>query len=194
MRIVGAVLAGGASSRMGTDKSMLSIGGTPAIKHICTNLEKVVNELVLITHKPDQYDFLNIPVYQDVFPGKGPLAGLHSVMYHKPADAYLLAACDMPFLNQEVCEFLVKQLPGYDAVLPVYAGKRQPLAAVIGYKAFPVIQRMLEENQLKIGLLFEQIRTKEQCEFPFPDKVLVKHFFNMNHPHEYEKAKEYFTN
>lgn len=192
MHIVGAILAGGASSRMGTDKSMLSLGGVPTIEHICVNLKVVVDELVVITHKPDQYKFLSTPAYQDLYPGKGPLAGLHAAMYHRPADAYVLAACDMPFFNKEICKFLIEQLPGNEAILPIFDGKRQPLASIVGKEAFPIVEEMLDKDIRKIGLLFEQIKTKKQDSFPFPEEDLFKHFFNMNYPDEYEKAKSVY--
>lgn len=194
MHIVGVVLAGGASSRMGTDKSILDLGGKTVIEHICNKVSEAADETILITNKPEIYYFLDIPSFKDIYLGKGPLAGLHSAMHHKPGDAYILTACDMPLIEPDICKFLVSQLGDHDAVLPVFGEKKQPLAAVYSRKVMKKAEELLQKDMLKIGLLFGQLNTVRQTRFPFPDQVLEKHFFNMNHPHEYELAKTHFEN
>lgn len=191
MHVTGVVLAGGQSSRMGQDKSLLPLNGKPAITHICEALAAVCDDLIIISNTPEKYGFLDLPIYKDVSTGKGPLAGLHAAMHHHQSDAYLLTACDMPFIESEIYSFLIEQLKENDAIVPLYGNYKQPLAAVYRRNVLPHIASLLRNDQLKMAMLLENIKVKYQVNFPFTEEVVKKHFFNMNHPEEYEQAKQW---
>jgi len=67
-----AIMAGGKSSRMGTDKSFVPLLGKPMIEHVIERLAGLgQEETLLITNRLDDYRHLGLPIYQDVIPGKG---------------------------------------------------------------------------------------------------------------------------
>ena len=72
--VTGIILSGGKSSRMGVNKSLLKIGELTIIERVRDLMKSLFNEVILITNDPADYKFLNIPIYEDVFTRKGPLA------------------------------------------------------------------------------------------------------------------------
>jgi len=192
VHVTGVILAGGLSSRMGQDKSLLPFNDKPAIEHICEALAKASDDLIIISNHPEKYAFLDFPVYRDLFYGKGPLSGLHAAMHYHQSDAYMLAACDMPFIQPEIYKFLIEQLGEDEIIVPVYENLKQPLAAVYSRNTLPSIESLLQQDRLKMAFLFDLMKVKYQAIFPFTNDILEKHFFNMNHPEEYSKAKDWF--
>ena len=83
--ITGIILSGGKSSRMGKNKSLLKIGDKTIIERMCDLMKSLFTEIILITNTPDDYSFLDLTVYKDVYKHKGPLAGIHSVSKYCPA-------------------------------------------------------------------------------------------------------------
>src|SRR5690242_13108778 len=57
--VTGVILAGGASSRMGANKALLEIDGTPLIEHIHRKLARIFRDVVIITNTPEDYAFLS---------------------------------------------------------------------------------------------------------------------------------------
>ncbi|WP_164668808.1 molybdenum cofactor guanylyltransferase [Virgibacillus doumboii] len=190
MNICGVVLTGGESSRMGTNKSLLTLTGKPVIEHITTELKTCSNSVSVITNDPPSYKFLGTNLYADRYPGKGPLAGLESAIYHGDASVYLCAACDMPFVSKEVYNYLLNALQDFDAVIPVYNKKLHPLSGIYTNKILPKIQQQLDNDERKVRGLFDHISVNYISTYGnIPENVLTRHFFNMNYPDQYESAK-----
>jgi molybdopterin-guanine dinucleotide biosynthesis protein A len=103
MKILGIILAGGLSTRMeGQDKALLSLAGSPLIKHTIDRLENQVDGLVInVNQNHNQYEKFNFPVISDTIGGHlGPLAGILSGMNYASAHNYthvITAASDTPF-------------------------------------------------------------------------------------------------
>jgi len=194
MGVSAAILAGGKSSRMGTNKSLLLLDGKSVIERISNSLQDMCNECFIIANDQKPYEQLGMPIYQDDHPGQGPLAGLEAALIHAKSDLVLLAACDMPFADPAVYRLLLDQLGGADAAVPVYAGRMHPLSGLYRKTALPAVQSCLEQGNLRMKSFLNLIQTKELSHFPElgPD-ILDKHFFNMNTPEEYEAAKRILT-
>ncbi|MCJ0931061.1 molybdenum cofactor guanylyltransferase [Virgibacillus halodenitrificans] len=186
----GIILAGGKSSRMGTNKSLLPLGGKTSIEHIFNEMSLFTDEITIVANDPTLYRFLNTDIVADRYTGKGPLAGLESVMYYKKADLYFVAACDMPFVNKSVYDWLQKQISHYSAAVPIFNEKTHPLAGVYKREVLPKVQEQLAQNNLRMKSFFEHIDIKYVEDYNgIPRRVLEKHFFNMNHPDQYREAK-----
>ena len=76
--ITAIILAGGESSRIGTDKALLKINGELVIEKIYKLLTNIFSEIIIISNKPDDFQFLTTKVYKDIYPHFGPLSGIHS--------------------------------------------------------------------------------------------------------------------
>lgn len=190
MNTCGAILSGGKSSRMGTNKSLLTIDNQPIIQKISEELKQCNDEVIVVSNQHETYDFLGVKQVSDRYIDKGPLAGLETALYHVNADVYMFAACDMPFISSEVYKFLLQQLAHYDAVVPIYNNQMHPLAGIYKKSVLPQIQSQIEKNNLKVMGFFAYVNVIYVRDFGnLSDELLQKHFFNMNYPAQYKEAK-----
>lgn len=116
--VTGILLAGGQSSRMGSDKAWLEFEGKPIIEHVINRVRPLCSELYIVANDRVAYEPLGLPIISDVFPGKGPLGGLYSGLLAAPRHHCLAVACDMPFLNVSLIEYMMSLAPSYDVVIP----------------------------------------------------------------------------
>ncbi|RYG73566.1 molybdenum cofactor guanylyltransferase [Lentibacillus lipolyticus] len=190
MQVNGIVLAGGKSSRMGTNKSLLPIDGKPSITHVTNELKKFSQQTAVITNDPASYTFLELDMYSDRYEGMGPLAGIEAGLHYSSADVCAFAACDMPFIDRKVYRLLLQSMGSYDAVIPVYDNKMHPLAGVYRKRVLPRIQNLLDDDQRKVRTLFRHINVLYVSDYKnIPSHVQEKHFFNMNNRDQYKEAK-----
>lgn len=93
MKLLGAILAGGQSTRFGSDKAVAIVDGLPLIDHVVMGMFRATDALVISGR--DWRDFEVVP--DGEFAGEGPLAGLLAVLRHAVAEGFdgvLTAACD----------------------------------------------------------------------------------------------------
>lgn len=145
-----AILAGGESSRMGTDKSFVMLAGKFLIAHVIERASVLGLPVMIIANQPERYQVFGLPVMSDVLPDRSSLGGLYAAIYHSRSDFTLCVACDMPFLNPELLTYLIGLRDGYDAVVPVIGGHPQGLHALYSKTCLEPMRRQLEQNQLKI--------------------------------------------
>jgi len=108
--LLGLVLTGGYSSRMETDKALLEYHGKPQARVIYDLLSKVCKRVYISSRKDQWQDGLLNKLQQihDVFLGLGPLSGILSAMHTNPDAAWLVVACDLPFVNSSTIKALLK--------------------------------------------------------------------------------------
>jgi len=118
-KLLGAVLAGGQSSRYGSDKAMALWQARPLIEHVIAALRPMVDELVICGRSHDCIAGLT----DRPAPGMGPLGGLNAALHHAAElgfDAVISAGCDTPLLPAALLERLrTSSEPAYVAALPV---------------------------------------------------------------------------
>jgi molybdopterin-guanine dinucleotide biosynthesis protein A len=124
------IMAGGKSSRMGTDKSFVPLLGKPMIEHVLDSVAGLSQKQILITNKPAEYAYLNLPMYGDIYPDKGPLGGFHSALVHAHTSYILVVACDMPWLNRPLLEYMISIRETADIVVPRWQKFPEPLHAI----------------------------------------------------------------
>ncbi len=174
------VLAGGGSTRMGRDKSLLPVQGRPLVQHVVEGLRPLAAEILLSANEPEKYAFLGLPVVPDERPGLGPLMGIVSALRRSAHELNLVVACDMPAIDTDFARMLLESAQGYDCVVPLNAGGRpEPLLAVYRKSVLPAAQALLDSGQRKIALLFDTCRVRY---VPLPPGVQAR---NINTPEEY---------
>ena len=104
--VIGAVLAGGISRRMGRPKAdILLRDGRSMIMHVIAQMKKVCPDMVIVGGPP--VSMKGIRYLPDTTPGLGPLGGLNTLLGSGLANAYLVVACDQPFLSPETLHLLL---------------------------------------------------------------------------------------
>ncbi len=183
------ILAGGASSRMGTDKSQLPLEGQTFTERIAETLRKLTNSVSVVGREADA----RLPSVADVYPQWGALGGLHAALAACKREWAIVVACDLPFVTAELFLFLAEKRVDHDAVVPVQEdGRPQPLAAL--YRVDPCRQRATElieaGRRRPLDLLaavkthwisFAEIRNLDQAE---------RFFVNINTPSDYYEATQ----
>ncbi len=195
MKVGGIILAGGKGNRLGREKAWVDIEGISLLQHAVSNLEFLQSEIIVVRAPesilPPVSASVNINVVQDIVNGKGPLAGILAGLSNSKYEHNLVAACDMPLLNQSLLEYLISITDGQDAVIPRVDRYLEPLQAVYSKRCIPWIEKLLEQDNLKVDSLFSQIHTRfvESDEIERFDPRYLS-FININTPYDLQKARE----
>ena len=182
------ILAGGASSRMGTDKSQLLMERQTFTERIADTLRKVTDSVTVVGRTLSDSSLPSVP---DVYPQWGALGGLHAALTAATREWAIVVACDLPFVTSELFSHLATLRLDHDAVVPIQPdGRPQPLAAF--YRVEPCRRRateLIEMGQRRpLDLLeavktrwvaFDEIRNLDQSEW---------FFVNINTPKDYDEA------
>jgi molybdopterin-guanine dinucleotide biosynthesis protein A len=156
MHCSGAILAGGKSTRMKFNKAFATIAGKSVYQIILEKFQLYFDDIITISNEPNLYEKPGNSVFPDVYPGLGPVAGIHSALYHARFEAVFVMGCDMPFMNMKLVEYLLDRLESYDCVVPEIDGKLQPLSAVYSKKCLPLLTDCLINDRLKLIRIYEE--------------------------------------
>lgn len=157
MEATGVILAGGKSSRMKFNKAFAEVSGVPVINIIIEKFARLFNETIIISNEPELFEHLGLAVYTDIYPRMGPVSGIHSGLWHARYDKTFVCACDLPFINMEMVEYMLNKLDDYDSVVPEIDSYLQPLAAVYSRKCIPVLTSCLKDDRVKLVRIFEEL-------------------------------------
>ncbi|MEE9448997.1 MAG: molybdenum cofactor guanylyltransferase [Ignavibacteriaceae bacterium] len=105
--ITAIILSGGKSSRMGRNKSLLKIGDKTFVERVRDQMQQIFKDVALITNTPAEYKFLDLPIHEDIYKHKGPLAGIHSGLLNSSTDTNFIISCDLPLITNEMIEYLI---------------------------------------------------------------------------------------
>ncbi|MEN8134905.1 MAG: molybdenum cofactor guanylyltransferase [Thermodesulfobacteriota bacterium] len=160
----GVLLAGGKSSRFGSNKALTKLAGRPMIEHPAKILADLFENRLLITNSPAEYAFLGWPMIGDIYPDAGPLAGIHAALKSVASPLIFVAGCDMPFLDKTLISYLCRLVEGYDVVVPRTAQGLEPLHAVYRRSIVEVIEKNLAGGNRKIQQVFSELKIREVSE------------------------------
>jgi molybdopterin-guanine dinucleotide biosynthesis protein A len=183
------ILAGGASRRMGTDKSQLLIDRQTFADRIAQTLSQVADSVMLVG---GQSETSSITRVADVYPQWGALGGLHAALAACKSEWAIVVACDLPFVTAELFSFLAAERLDHDAVVPIQTdGRPQPLAAL--YRVDPCLRRatrLIEAGRRRPLDLLDAVNTR-WIEFDrLTNLTQAETFFvNINTPSDYDSIR-----
>lgn len=185
-----AILAGGKSSRMGTDKAFVRVLGKPLIEDILDHLHGLGAETIIITNTPESYRYLGVPLFTDVLPDKGALGGIYSALYHSSHPHTLCVACDMPFVVRPFLDHLISLIPEGEAIVPRLGKEAEPFRAIYSRTCLGPIRAALEAGKMRIISFFPDVRVRfvDEAEIDRFDPHHLS-FFNVNTPEDLESAR-----
>jgi molybdopterin-guanine dinucleotide biosynthesis protein A len=186
-----AIMAGGQSSRMGTDKSFIPLLGKPMVEHVIDKLDGLGDELILITNQKEKYAYLDCATFGDLIPEKGPLGGLYTALSHSSNPHVLVVACDMPWLNRSLLDHMISLRHEAAAVVPRWKKHPEPIHAIYSKMCLPPILSCIEEDKLKMIAFYSKITVRylEQGEIAQFDEY-GRSFANINTPEELKDAQK----
>ena len=185
-----AILAGGKSARMGSDKARACLLGRPLLEHVVARLHGLGREIILITNTPNDHAHLGLPMFGDILPGKGPLGGIYTAVSYAAGQPVLVVAGDMPFLNRDLLRYMIDLTPGFDVVVPRLCGRPEGLHAIYGKGCLDPIRARLERDRLKVIGFYDNVRVRYVDEAEI-DRFDPDHrsFFNINTPADLKAAR-----
>jgi molybdopterin-guanine dinucleotide biosynthesis protein A len=131
------ILAGGESSRFGSNKALALLAGKPLVCHVAERLSSVAGEILVVIGYHEAragYEAVlpsSVKIMNDSQEGKTPLIGIATGLQAAKSEYAFICACDVPFVNQEVVELLYHRASGADAAIPKWnQGHIEPLEAV----------------------------------------------------------------
>jgi len=159
------VLAGGQSSRFGRDKALVDFEGKPLIEHIIGKLQKLGDECIVSIgkgHTVEDYRRVlpyDISIVQDTVSFQGPLAGFMTALGSCNSNLCFLGACDMPFIEPKVVEYLFNECSNRSGAVPRWRdGRLEPLHAVYDCSAARSASRqVIDERVLNMISLVDHI-------------------------------------
>lgn len=154
------ILAGGKSSRMGQDKSLLPVNGAPLIRRIYEQLMQRFDEILISTNEPEKYAFLPARAIPDLVPGRGPLMGIASAVAAAAHDRVFVTACDIPVVDLNTVSRMLVLAAGCDCVIPMSFAGHEPLFAVYRKGAVPAMHDALDAGERRISAVFPRVRTR----------------------------------
>lgn len=183
--IVGVILAGGKSRRMGTNKALLPYRGQPLIEHIAKVMQEVFERVIVVADEREAYQFLNLRVYPDIHKDCGPLGGIHAAFHHSDANALFVVSCDLPGLMPNLIEYILSVDAHAPAVVPAADEKVHPLCGLYRRKMLPQIEQAIQDGVLALRALLENVGAVTvpiTPELPFYTKQLLS---NVNSPDDF---------
>ena len=185
------ILAGGKSTRMGTDKAFVLLDGRTLLSRMLDLARRLTSNVHIIGDPAKFAPFA--PVIQDIFPGCGPLGGIHAALRSSPTDLNVILAVDVPFVSLALLDYLISRAKSSSAnvTLARAAGGFQPLCAVYRRPFADAAEDALRSGHYKIDTLFSPTFTLviEEAELEasgFSPRI----FRNLNNPQDLATAHD----
>jgi len=193
-RVTGLILAGGKSTRFGSDKASAPLLGKPMLQWVISALAGACDELVVVTAReqllPNVEASVPIRVVVDLYDGLGPLAGLVAGFAAVATPLCFAVPCDAPLIWPALVTMLAGLSAEWDVVCPYVGGFMQPLAALYRVETcLPVFRDFVERDLLKVTAAFGPLRTRvvREDELRAVDPALES-FLNANRPEGLEQV------
>jgi molybdopterin-guanine dinucleotide biosynthesis protein A len=159
--VTGFILAGGKSTRMGTDKAFVEFEGHTLLERALSLARLVAPEVRIVGAREKFAPFA--PVVEDIFRERGPLGGIHAALRSSKTALNFMLAVDMPFVSKAFLQYLTREArTAAEAmvIVPLSAGRRQPLCAVYRPRFADVAEQALAAGRNRIDSLFDTVETR----------------------------------
>jgi len=197
--VTGALLAGGRSLRMGRDKCLVEIAGTPMVSHVIARLRPQVHRIVIVANGDlDRFSGTCLPVVSDTVEGHaGPLAGLHAAMewaISETPDARFVATVpvDTPFFPGDMVDRLKIALRESDvgSAIAASGGTRHPVVGLWEVALIGEVEDALHSG-VRAMTRFAEMQKSAVVDFPLVqiEERAIDPFFNVNTPDDLAQAE-----
>lgn len=156
--VTGVVLAGGKSARMGTDKASLMVDGRQMIVYAVDALREVFPDVVVVIKGPSNLQIAGARTAWDCIDGNGPLVGIYTALSVCETPYCFVVACDMPFANPALIEWMVSACDAQDVFVPRIGSYLEPLFALYSKQCAAPIRECLVRGDYRVSSLFAHVK------------------------------------
>ena len=171
--LTGAILAGGHSSRFGSNKVLFAPNGETLISKAAGLLRSVAREVLVSASQTNagDYDFLGLEIVVDQHPDSGPMGGLETLLQRCTTPWLLVLTCDMPFVDKEALVTMVSNLARepdnalcqrdrpHALAWQCCDGSISPFPLLIERSALPILQSRMRTGSLSMKGLLSDLDT-----------------------------------
>ncbi|SHN50124.1 molybdenum cofactor guanylyltransferase [Desulfovibrio litoralis] len=189
--IIGVILAGGLSSRMGHDKASIALSTDDDLDLLGKTCKLLTETGLDVWISGRENKALNLFCFPDAKKGLGPLSGIVRALELSQNRACLILSCDLPFMDQKTINALIecRNQRKQGTVLTIYVQKEtgypEHLAAIYEPESLPLLKESLEKELLKLNRIIP-IDKQERIYYNSEDSLP---FFNINYPADLEVAR-----
>jgi len=179
------IIAGGKSSRMGTEKGLVQLGEHNFIEKILLTAKKISSHIVIVSNN-DAFKYLPFLVIEDDVKNQGPLRGIATALKHSQHNKNIVLSCDIPLINENVLLYLQNHHDKFDITVVKHQGSAEPLCGIYNKSCLSKIEELLNNEEFSIYKALANFNTQylniDKEEFFSP--LLLS---NINSPAELEK-------
>ena len=149
-------------------------------------MKNIFERVILATNEKKDYEYLGIPMVEDLIKGLGPIGGIYTGLMSIFDQTGFFVACDMPFINRQLVRYMVDIRGNHSAVVALVANEIEPLHAIYAQSCLRPIRDLIDSKRYQVRLLYDQIpvryvREGEIRKFGSPGRA----FLNINTPDEF---------
>ena len=187
--ITGIIIAGGKSSRMGTDKGFLEFKGKPFISYSIDALSPYVDDIIIVSNDY-KYDVFNLKRVNDCIENAGPLAAVYSGLLHSKTEDNIILSCDIPLINKGLINKIINQFDDqFDIIQVKNNSKSMPLIAAYKKRCLSKCMQLLIDGERRLRVAVKHFKTKT---IPL-ELHLQQCTMNVNTPNEFQTLKTMYT-
>lgn len=182
----GYILAGGKSSRMGTDKGLLLFEGKAMIQYVIDQMQPLFDNLVIVSNNRE-YEKFGLKVIPDLIKNIGPAGGIYTALKHSEAKLNFIVSCDMPFITKEAIAFIIENTNESQIVLLENQGKLEPLFGIYSKDCENTWFELIQQNTIKLQDMVLKFKLKT---IPVENNEIFKESFfnNINTKADFDNA------
>jgi len=198
--ILGAILAGGKSKRMGKDKLFLELNNKMLIEHTIIKVEKYLKDIIIITNQKNEYfSKKNLTTVEDCIEGQlGPLVGILTAMKWakenlKECSWIATFPCDTPFFPETIIKKFIEKSKKKDSLLLCASshGRKHNIFGLWSLDLYEKLKNDLINNKIRKVQDWTEKHKITNVEFDFKE---YDPFFNINTLDDLENAKKIVKN
>lgn len=158
--LTGIILAGGKSSRMGTDKGFLLLNNKPFVQYSIDALKPLVSEIIIVSDN-SKYDVFGLKRINDITKNAGPVAGICSGLKASSTNHNLILSCDIPLINSQILKQLINAIDETSEIIQVESnGKSMPLIAIYKKQIIHTFNSLLQANERRLRIAIQSCKSK----------------------------------
>ncbi len=186
--MTGIILAGGSNRRFPIPKSLIKVSGQRIIERTIGIFQGLFRDTLISTNTPDILFYLRRRMIGDIYPSTGPLTGIFSTLLNISTEHAFVVACDMPFIRQELIEYIIGVQTKASVVVCRWGGIIHPLFGIYSRGIINEIEQVIRQGNISLLEFIENIDTHivEEGEIKNIDPK-GESFVNINTPDDFNK-------
>lgn len=158
--ITGIILAGGKSTRMGTDKGFLLLNDKLFVQYSIDALAPLVSEIIIVSDN-SEYDVFGLKRINDITKNAGPVAGICSGLEVSSTEYNLILSCDIPLITSEVLQKLIDNIDDTSEIIQIESkGKSMPLIAIYKKDVINTFNTFLKNDERRLRVAIKNCISK----------------------------------